>query len=342
MDQQTGVRVSRRNFLMGIAAAGIAGSLAGTMLTARAQADEADGDEGQAGEAGTVELHRGYCAAHGDKCFTQVVVAVDADGTIVAANIDEYQFMASDTEGVVPVPNSDVDLPECIVEGKVLVSKVDSNDAYSAHMAEAAGATQSWLDSIKAIEEFAVGKMPEELEDVDTVTGATLADTAGYCTAIAEVAQNDDIVSTGEGDLSDAVLGRALGVAHGTKTFASAVTLTAADGTVIATSIDEFQFLSLDNEGLVPVPNSDAGFGENYADGVALASKAVNNELYSSNMERGGSTQPWLDSIDAIEEALVGVADDAEVDVDAISGATLTDGANYVEIALDAARATEA
>lgn len=342
MDQQMGIRVSRRNFLMGVAAAGIAGSLAGTMMAARARADEADGGEGQAGEAGAVELHRGYCAAHGESCFTQVVVAVDADGTIVAANIDEYQFMASDTEGIVPVPNSDVDLPECIVEGKVLVSKSTCNDVYSERMAQNGGATQSWLTSIEAIEAYAVGKTPDELQDVDAVSGATLEDTASYCAAIAQVALDDGIVSTGEGDLSGAVLGRVLGVAHGTKTFTSAVTLTAADGTVIATSIDEFQFLSLDNEGLVPVPNSDAGFGENYAEGVALASKAVNNELYSSNMERGGSTQPWLDSIDAIEEALVGVADDAEVDVDAISGATLTDGANYVEIALNAARSVEA
>lgn len=340
MEQQMDIRVSRRNFLMGIAAAGIAGSLAGGMLTMRAQADEG-GDESKKEELGTVELHRGYCAAHGDKCFTQVVVALASDGSILAANIDEYQFMAADTEGIVPVPNADQDFGANFAEGMVLVSKADSNDAYSAHMAEAGGATQSWLDSIKAIEEFAVGKMPEELEDVDTVSGATLADTAGYCAAIAEVAKNDDIVSAGEGDLSAAVLGRSLGAAHGTKAFASAVTLTAGDK-VVATSIDEFQFMSDDTDDLVAVPNSDAGFGEGSASDVSLASKALNNASYSAHMaEAAGSTTPWLDSIDAIEKALVGVEDDATVDVDAISGATLVDAAGYAEVALDAARKAE-
>ncbi len=340
MEQQMGVRVSRRGFLKGVAVAGIMGSVAAGVLAARARADEGEAEEPAA--AGTVTLHRGYRAAHGDSCFTQVVVAVGADGTILAASVDEYQFGDASAEGIVPVPSSDGGFAEGIVEGKVLFSKSESDEYYSGRLAEAAGATQGWRESMAAIEAFAVGKTPEELEDVDAVSGATLNDTPSYCAAIADVALDDTLTCVGEGDLSSVAFGRALGAPHGDKAFGSAVTLVGGDGAIIATSIDEFQFMSVDVEGLEPVPNSDAeaSFGSNYAEGVALASKSVNNESYSASLaEKAGATTEWLVSIEAIEDALVGVEANGEVDVDAISGATLADTANYAALALDAAGA---
>lgn len=70
-------------------------------------------------------------------------------------------------------------------------------------MASSGGATQTWLENIQAIDEFAKGKTIEELEaavtelegigedgDVaDVVTGATFSDTAGYLQTIIDAAQ---------------------------------------------------------------------------------------------------------------------------------------------------------
>ena len=85
--------ITRRNLVKGLAA--IAGTTAACTLGAGAALAD------QAAPAGTkVFLHRGYAAAHGDKSFAQVVVALDEAGTIVAANIDEYQFLGTDTEGI--------------------------------------------------------------------------------------------------------------------------------------------------------------------------------------------------------------------------------------------------
>ena len=48
--------------------------------------------------------------AHGDKCFTSVVVATAEDGTILAASVDDYQFMPADSAGITPVPTPTLDL----------------------------------------------------------------------------------------------------------------------------------------------------------------------------------------------------------------------------------------
>ena len=55
-------------------------------------------------------------AAHGTSCFAVLTVAMDGD-TIVAAHIDEFQFMdAATAEGV---PNSDASFGQNYPEGKV-------------------------------------------------------------------------------------------------------------------------------------------------------------------------------------------------------------------------------
>ncbi len=141
-----------------------------------------------------VKMGRVEFAAHGDKCFTVTVVAMQGD-KIVGVSIDEYQFMAND--GVVGVPNSDGNFGTNYPDGKVLVSKVTNNDVYSANMAKA-GSTVKIADNFAAIETYAVGKTIAELETfvskpadevIDGVTGATLVDIPGYLQSVIAAAK---------------------------------------------------------------------------------------------------------------------------------------------------------
>lgn len=343
--------MSRRNFL--IAGASFSALCMGAALSGcapkQAAGDEPDPstdskDTKPTEGTHTATLHRGYASAHGDKCFTQVVVATAEDGTILAASIDDYQYMAADTKGLVPVPNSDAAFAEGYAEGMVLASKSFSNDSYSASMKEKADSTQPWLTSMQAIEASTVGKQPSDLEHagVDAVSGATLVDTPNYLAAVAEIAKNNDIIAEGSytGDGSDLELGMILAAAHGDKCFTSAIALVQ-NGTIVAASIDDFQYMAADTEGIEAVPNSDAGFGEGAAEGKALVSKSVNSPVYSKSLkEKGGATQDWITSMDAIEAYLAGttIAGAKAPSVDAVSGATLVDTTNYAQAAIEAAK----
>lgn len=342
---------TRRDFLkgsivvaLGAAGAGALSACGGTAAkTGEAAAASAPSAPDDAPKG--VSLHRGYGAAHGEKCFTRAVVAMADDGTILAASVDDYQFMAAGSQGITPVPNSDAGFGEGYAEGQVLMSKSYNSDAYSAMMKEKAQATTPWLASMEAIEAFCVGKKPEELTKatVDAVSGATLVDTPNYLKLVSEVAKSGELVTQGEytGDGTDVKLGQVDAAAHGDKAFAEAVSLVQGD-TLVAASIDEFQFMGADTAGLVPVPNSDKGFGEGYAEGVALASKSVNSDMYSAMMkEKAQATTPWLSSMEAIESFLAGqkIADVKAKGPDAVSGATLVDTAGYVQAAVSAAKA---
>lgn len=146
-------------------------------------------------EETTIKLGQVDYAAHGNKCFAVLTVAVQGD-TIVAAYIDEFQFMdAATAQGV---PNSDQGFGENYPEGKVLASKRVNNELYSANMANA-GSTVALADNYAAIEAFVTGKTIAELEAaiegktkeemVDAVSGATLVDTLGYLTGLLEAAK---------------------------------------------------------------------------------------------------------------------------------------------------------
>ena len=299
--------VSRRDFLKGsiVVALGAAGAATLSSCAGGDAAAKADSAVATAPDtaAKTATLHRGYGAAHGDKCFTSVVVATAEDGTILAASVDDYQFMPADSAGITPVPNSDAGFADGYAEGKVLMSKTVNNDAYSASMKEKAQSTTPWLTSMKAIE--------------------------AYCTTGAYA-----------GDGSDLKMGRATAAAHGDKAFAEAVSLVQGD-VLVASSIDEFQFADASSAGLVPVPNSDAAFAEGYAEGKALMSKSVNSDMYSASMkEKAQSTTPWIESMSAIESFVAGqkIADVKAKGPDAVSGATLVDTAGYVDTAVAAAK----
>lgn len=344
------LQVTRRDFLKGsiVVALGATGAsvLSSCASNASAKTDSSPAKAEGAGDAAkTVTLHRGYGAAHGDKCFTSVVVATADDGTILAASVDDYQFMAAGTAGITPVPNSDAGFAAGYAEGQELMSKSVNSEAYSAMMKEKAQATTPWLTSMEAIEAYCVGKKPSELTKtgLDAVSGATLVDTPNYIKLVSQVAESKDLTTTGTyiGDGSDLKLGRVNAAAHGDKAFAEAVSLVQGD-VLVAASIDEFQFIDATTEGLEPVPNSDAAFAEGYAAGVTLMSKSVNSKVYSAMMkEKAQATTPWVESMSAIESFIAGqkIADVKAKGPDAVSGATLVDTAGYVEAAVSAAKA---
>ncbi len=135
-------------------------------------------------------------AAHGTKCFAVLTVAVQGD-KIVAAYIDEFQFMdAATAQGV---PNSDADFGKSYPEGKVLASKKTNAALYSENMKKA-GSTVALDVNYAAIEEFVTGKTIAELEAaiegktaeemVDAVSGCTLVDTLGYVKGLLEAAKS--------------------------------------------------------------------------------------------------------------------------------------------------------
>ena len=190
------LQVTRRDFFkgsivvaLGAAGAGVLSSCAGGNAAAKTDGATAAADAGDA--AKTVTLHRGYGAAHGDKCFTSVVVATAEDGTILAASVDDYQFMAADSAGITPVPNSDAGFAAGYAEGVVLMSKSVNSDVYSAMMKEKAQATTPWLGSMSAIEAFIAGRKIADVKakGPDAVSGATLVDTAGYVEAAVSAAK---------------------------------------------------------------------------------------------------------------------------------------------------------
>lgn len=304
-------------------------------------------------ELGEFVLHRGYSAAHGEDSVARIVVLTSGD-KIVDVALDEFQYFDEGGD-FVGLPNSDAAFGEGAVEGKILGSKLENNEAYSALMAEHAQSTVSIADNYKAIVDFAKGKTISELEDslsgavegeaMDAVTGATLVDTANYLKSIVEVAKDNKLATNVNSENIDSVvLHQVYGAPHGDKSFGDAVVAVEGDK-IVGASIDEYQYFG--QEGL---PNSKAGFGSSYADSSAqLASKLVNDEAYSALMAKNaGSTVTIKDNFRAITDFVTGKTVDeiqAVIDenkagepVDAVSEATLVDTVGYLKLILDATK----
>ena len=145
----------------------------------------------------TVETHelkmgRVLGAAHGTKCFATAYAVVEGD-TIVAAKVDEYQFMSGDE--LISVPNAE-NYTASLAEGVKLVSKRVDTAVYSNNMATKAGSTVAIDANYDAIQAHVAGKTIAELETeiagemaADAVAGATLVDCAGYIGVIVNVAK---------------------------------------------------------------------------------------------------------------------------------------------------------
>ena len=132
-----------------------------------------------------IKVKQLYGTAGNKNAVTDTFVVLEGD-KIIAANIDEYQFMQG--KGV---PNSDKKFGENYADPeKVLASKLENNEDYSGQMKEIAKAEHTLEENFKAIQDFVVGKTPEEIKEiidsseagkpVDAISGATLTSTVGY------------------------------------------------------------------------------------------------------------------------------------------------------------------
>lgn len=302
------------------------------------------------GEGG-LQLGLAYTAAHGTKCFTEAYAAVQGD-VIVAAYLDDFQFVDADA-GLDVVPSSDKEFGEGYAEGKALASKRTIADYYSRLMEEKAGSTVRIDDNFDAIQAFAVGKTIAQVESaaaggnvVDAVSGATLADTAGYLRAIAQAAKNAQSNQAAEfsGSAEGLKLSVAYGAANGENCFTTAAALTGGDK-ILLCYVDEFQFLDA-AAGVEGVPNSDSDLAAGYAEGKVLCSKRTVADYYSGMMaDYAGSTVRIDDNFDAIQAHVSGMTvaeaetlSQREDAVDVVSGATLANTARYVETIVKAAR----
>ena len=147
----------------------------------------------EAANADDIKVQQLFGTAGNKNAVTDTFVVLEGD-KIIAANIDEYQYM----EGK-GVPNSDKKFGENFADKeKVLASKIENNEAYSGQMKEYAKATKTLKENLNAIEEFVVGKTAEEIKEVidsneagkpvDAISGATLTSTVGYLEEIYKAA----------------------------------------------------------------------------------------------------------------------------------------------------------
>lgn len=307
-----------------------------------------------------VTIKMGYGAPHGDKSFSVTFVVMDGD-VVTHAFIDEFQFL-EDAKGV---PNSEEGFKDGVAEGVTLASKRENGELYSGLMKDIAGATQTYDANMDAVQAFAVGKTLDEIQaaidelagldkeasPADVVSGSTFVDTSGYLQTIIDVAEGGfEFTGVEEADLAKAEFKYGLQPAsNGT---AVAIVGLLQDGdTILAAAQDELQFAEKDTrEG---VPNSDAGFGEGFAEGFVLISKLTNNEAYSAHMtELANATQTYAESlhgiteavagktvadVEAIGEELAGLGEDGNVS-DVISGSTFTDSNQYLDAIINTAK----
>lgn len=299
---------------------------------------------------GGLQIGMALGAAHGDQCFTQVF-AVVKDDVIVAANIDEFQFI--DNSPTAPqLPNGDDEFGQGYAEGQMLVTKRSIAEGYSKLMAAHGGATIPIDQNWDAIQSFVVGKTIDELKTlsgdskaVDAVSGATLTDTAGYLGVIVQAAENAQATQGVEfsGDSSNLELKVGYGAAHGSMALTVAAALT--DGNrIVLCYVDEYQFVD-SSTGAQGVPSSDGEFGQNCAEGQTLTTKRTIAEGYSQLMAaHGGATISIDQNWNAIQNHVNGmtIADAKSLSgqsnaADAVSGATLTDTAGYVAVIVEAA-----
>lgn len=310
--------------------------------------DKMSDEEFAAAIEGKLVLRRSLKAPHGEGSFARVAVVTDGD-KIVDASIDEFQYFDADSDFVgLPNQDEDTEFKAGDAEGKILGSKVENNDQYSALMKEKAKSTVSIADNYKAIQNFVKGKTIEELKEVvagaedgkaiDAVTGATLVDTKGYLEAIIETAEGRDNVTIFEAANADDIKVQQIFGTAGNKNAVTDTFVVLEGDKIIAANIDEYQYM--EGKG---VPNSDKKFGENFVDKEkVLASKLENNEAYSGQMkEYAKATKTLKESLNAIQKFVVGKtpeeikevidSNEAGKPVDAISGATLTSTVGYLE-----------
>ena len=148
------------------------------------------------GSSEDLKLNMAIGAAHGNKCFSTAAVLTDGENVILSW-IDDFQFgSSSDVEGVPNSDDADNFGAGYADPSNVLFSKRVNADYYSDLMNKKANATVRIDENYNAIQNHVNGMsisdvkaLSEKDDAVDAVSGATLADTAGYVGLIAEAAK---------------------------------------------------------------------------------------------------------------------------------------------------------
>lgn len=193
----------------------------------------------------------------------------------------------------------------------------------------------------------------DKAETTAATTAAAAETTAEETTAEETTAAETTAEETTEAEektegTAELRIGQVEAAAHGDKCFAIVTAVIDNNDTIVASYIDEYQFLSTNETG---IPNSEsfAESGAVAADKV-LASKRVNDAYYSEMMKKAGSTKNIAENFNEIQnyadgktitelEELSGKT--PEEVVDAVSSATLVDTQGYVAAIVDAAKAAQ-
>ncbi len=148
------------------------------------------------GDLDTLKLKMSIGAAQGNNCFSTAAVLSD-DKAVLLAWIDEFQFATTGTVNSVPNGEDEENLGAGFVPDQVLFSKRVNADYYSSLMKEYANSTIPINENYDAIQIYVRGKTIAEIEEiaaqkdaaVDAISSATLTDTDGYLSLIAEGAK---------------------------------------------------------------------------------------------------------------------------------------------------------
>ncbi len=188
----------------------------------------------------------------------------------------------------------------------------------------------------------------DKAETTAATTAAAAETTAAETTAEETTAEETTEAEEKTEGTAELRIGQVEAAAHGDKCFAIVTAVIDGNDTIVASYIDEYQFLSTNEMG---VPNSEsfAESGAVAADKV-LASKRVNDAYYSEMMKKAGSTKNIAANFDEIQNYADGktIAELEELSgktpeevVDAVSSATLVDTQGYVAAIVDAAKAAQ-
>ena len=228
-------------------------------------------------------------------------VMVDADGKIIACDIDEGQIEPTLTDGAV----GEVDLR----------TKTEMGDDYG--MVAAGASTMEWYQQVEAFENYVVGKTADEVRAIEMTDGkATDADLSAGCTiavggfieAVASAAENAT-VSVGASDK----LGMAITTEDSTDAEGAAydsdfcVVTVDADGKVTSCQIDTVQ-------GSLPIV--DGAFD---TESGSYATKKQLGDDYGM-VASGATTMEWYQQAEAFENYVTGKTGEE------VSAIELTDG----------------
>ena len=140
----------------------------------------------------------------------------------------------------------------------------------------------------------------QKAETTAAATTAAAAETTAEETTAAETAAEETTEAEEKTEgTAELRIGQVEAAAHGDKCFAIVTAVIDSNDTIVASYIDEYQFLSTNETG---VPNSEsfAESGAVAADKV-LASKRVNDAYYSEMMKKAGSTKNIAANFDEIQ-----------------------------------------